>query len=99
MIYFSVDLYPCFINFYIQVSRLQHFSYVQPEDLEKIGMSKPAAKRLLDLIKRKRLKSKFTKLLPVGKFGSGGFKKAVGATASTGVPDLALTCLIQVESL
>ena len=59
-------------------------------------MSKPAAKRLLDLIKRKRLKNKFTKLLPVGKFG-GNVKKAVGATASTPIPDLALTCLIQVD--
>merc|ERR1719457_43489 len=60
-------------------------------------MSKPAAKRLLDIIKRKRLKSKFTKLLPVGKFGAGGgYKKAVGAaSASSFVPDLALTCLIQ----
>ena len=63
-------------------------------------MSKPAAKRLLDIIKRKRLKSKFTKLLPVGKFGAGGgYKKAVGAaSASSFVPDLALTCLIQVNT-
>merc|ERR1719186_2201057 len=57
-------------------------------------MSKPAAKRLLDLIKRKRLKSKFTKFLPVGKFG-GGVKKDASVTASGPVPDLALTCLIQ----
>ena len=34
----------------LQVSRLQHFEYVQSEDLEKIGMSKPAAKRLLDIL-------------------------------------------------
>ena len=34
-------------------------------------MSKPAAKRLLDIIKRRRLKSKLTKFLPtVGKFGT-----------------------------
>ena len=74
---------------------MQHFSYVQPEDLEKIGMSKPAAKRILDLVKRKRLKSKFTKFLPVGKFGV-GVKKSVCLTSSGPVPDLALTCLIQV---
>ena len=55
----------------LQVSRLQHFEYVQPEDLEKIGMSKPAAKRLLDIIKKRRLKSKFIKFLPtVGKAGT-----------------------------
>ena len=50
---------------------MQHFEYVQSEDLEKVGMSKPAAKRLLDIIKRKRLKNKLTKFLPiVGKFGT-----------------------------
>ena len=50
---------------------MQHFEYVQSEDLEKVGMSKPAAKRLLDIIKRRRLKSKLTKFLPtVGKFGT-----------------------------
>ena len=55
----------------LQVSRMQHFEYVQSEDLEKVGMSKPAAKRLLDIIKRKRLKNKLTKFLPtVGKFGT-----------------------------
>ena len=55
----------------LQVSRLQHFEYVQSEDLEKIGMSKPAAKRLLDILKKRRLKSKFIKLLPsVGKTGT-----------------------------
>ena len=55
----------------LQVSRMQHFEYVQSEDLEKVGMSKPAAKRLLDIIKRRRLKSKLTKFLPtVGKFGT-----------------------------
>ena len=41
----------------LQVSRLQHFEYVQSEDLEKIGMSKPPAKRLLDILKKRRLKS------------------------------------------
>ena len=63
----------------LQVSRLQHFEYVQPEDLEKIGMSKPAAKRLLDIIKKKRLKNKFIKFLPVGK--SGTIKKALSGGA------------------
>jgi len=87
----------------LQVSRLQHFEYVQGEDLEKIGMSKPAAKRLLDIIKRRRLKNKFTKFLPtVVKFGT--LKKSTsnaggggGSVVGGGVGDLptALTCLIQ----
>ena len=82
----------------LQVSRLQHFEYVQPEDLEKIGMSKPAAKRLLDIIKRKRLKNKIIKFLPnVGK--SGTLKKISsdhGSVTSAAAADhLSLTCLIQ----
>ena len=88
----------------LQVSRLQHFEYVQPEDLEKIGMSKPAAKRLLDIIKRKRFKSKFIKLLPksgtlkkitnVG--GGGGGQSELGGhgVRVAGADHLALTCLI-----
>ena len=91
----------------LQVSRLQHFEYVQSEDLEKIGMSKPAAKRLLDILKKRRLKSKFIKLLPsVGKTGTlkkltnigGGSDHGPGAGrgAGPGAGDhLALTCLIQ----
>merc|ERR1719318_49089 len=46
-------------------------------------MSKPAAKRLLDIIKRRRLKNKFTKFLPtVGKFGT--LKKSSSNTTSGG---------------
>lgn len=90
----------------LQVSRLQHFEYVQGEDLEKIGMSKPAAKRLLDIIKKRRLKSKFTKFLPtVGKFGtlkkyhSSNTSENVGHGGCVGAVAVAdptaLTCLIQ----
>ena len=87
----------------LQVSRLQHFEYVQPEDLEKIGMSKPAAKRLLDIIKRRRLKSKLTKFLPsVSKSSTlkKSFSSKTGSEASHGStkgPEdhIALTCLIQ----
>ena len=35
-------------------NRLSHFDYVKVEDLEKIGMGKPAVRRLLDAIKRKK---------------------------------------------
>merc|ERR1719342_59547 len=66
-------------------------------------MSKPAAKRLLDIIKKKRLKNKFIKFLPVGK--SGTIKKALSGGAgggenlhtsgAAGADPLALTCLIQ----
>jgi activated CDC42 kinase 1 len=86
----------------LQVSRLQHFDYVQPEDLEKIGMSKPAAKRLLDLVKRRRLRSRITRFLPVGRFSS--IKKSASSGAALGgssfVSDAhGLTCLVQVMGL
>lgn len=36
------------------ICRLSHFDYVKEEDLQKIGMGKPAIRRLLDAIKRKK---------------------------------------------
>ena len=88
----------------LQVSRLQLFEYVQPEDLEKIGMSKPAAKRLLDLVKRRRLRSRITRFLPVGRLGSIKKSASTGAALGGGSPlsfgsdAHGLTCLIQVMS-
>jgi activated CDC42 kinase 1 len=38
----------------LQVTRLSHFEYVRSEDLEKIGMGKPAIRRLMDAAKRHR---------------------------------------------
>ncbi len=38
----------------INICRLQHFDYVKSEDLEKIGMGKPAIRRLMDAVKRKK---------------------------------------------
>ncbi|KAF6209688.1 hypothetical protein GE061_015437 [Apolygus lucorum] len=37
-----------------RITRLSHFDYVQPEDLERIGLSKPGARRLLEAAKKKR---------------------------------------------
>lgn len=38
----------------LQISRLAHFDYVLPEDLEKLGLSKPRARQLLDVVKKKK---------------------------------------------
>jgi hypothetical protein len=46
-----------------------------------IGMAKPAARRLLDIIKKKRRKAMVTKLLP-GKFGTLTKKRSVPGTSS-----------------
>ena len=47
-------------NFYskisenLQVTRLSHFDYVKPKDLEKIGLSKPAIRRLMDAVNKNK---------------------------------------------
>lgn len=35
-----------------QITQIAHFNYVKPKDLEAIGMSKPAIRRLLDCINK-----------------------------------------------
>ena len=51
----------------LQVTRLSHFDFVKTEDLEKIGMSKPSARRLIDACKKRkstlRKKSLFHRIL------------------------------------
>lgn len=42
------------ILFVYQVSRISHFDYVTTEDLMGIGMGKPAARRLLDAVKKRK---------------------------------------------
>ncbi|KAK2179429.1 hypothetical protein NP493_491g02006 [Ridgeia piscesae] len=43
---------------HLQVTRLSHFDYVKTEDLEKIGMGRPAIRRLLDAVKKHKNKNK-----------------------------------------
>jgi activated CDC42 kinase 1 len=38
----------------LQVTKLAHFEYVQSSDLERIGLSKPAIRRLLAAVKQKQ---------------------------------------------
>ena len=51
----------------LQVTRLSHFDYVKTDDLEKIGMSKPSTRRLIDACKKRkatlRKKSIFHRIL------------------------------------
>lgn len=39
----------------LQITRLAHFDYVHADDLERIGISKPGVRRLLDAVKKKKL--------------------------------------------
>lgn len=79
----------------LQVTRLHHFDYVQPEDLEKIGLGKPGIRRLLDAVKKKRAaqwkKSLITKIRPGGSDKKNSNKRASQSVENTNV----LTCLIQ----
>lgn len=38
----------------LQITRISHFEYVRPKDLEKIGLSKPAIRRLLDAVNKSK---------------------------------------------
>lgn len=42
----------------LQITRLSHFDHVEPEDLERIGMGRPGARRLLEAVKKKRVKQR-----------------------------------------
>ena len=99
----------------LQVSRLEHFEFVQPEDLEKVGLARPAARRLLDLIKKKRRKALVGKLIPapwqqrlgaVKKSpkpwgaGAGSTPGAAGTAAgSLAASSQSLTCLIHSKDI
>ncbi|XP_033207300.1 activated CDC42 kinase 1 isoform X1 [Belonocnema kinseyi] len=77
----------------LQVTRLHHFDYVQPEDLEKIGLGKPGIRRLLDAVKKKRAaqwkKTFITKIKPGSSAKSNKRNSQPIETPSV------LTCLIQ----
>ncbi|XP_043466888.1 serine/threonine-protein kinase par-1 [Leptopilina heterotoma] len=77
----------------LQVTRLHHFDYVQPEDLEKIGLGKPGVRRLLDAVKKKRAaqwkKTLITKIKPGSSAKNN--KRNFQPAETTSV----LTCLIQ----
>lgn len=81
----------------LQITRLEHFDYVKPEDLEKIGLSRPGARRLLDAVKKKRTQQKkknlLTKLIPAAKQTTSK-KQAVEDIVSD-----FLTCLIQEKDI
>ncbi|XP_054286278.1 activated Cdc42 kinase Ack-like isoform X1 [Macrosteles quadrilineatus] len=85
----------------LQVTRLTHFDYVLVEDLERVGMGAPAARRLVDMVKKRRAaqrrRSLLTKLMPA-KGGTMG-KQRSGSSGTTESPTalsaVSLTCLIQ----
>ncbi|KAH3741328.1 activated CDC42 kinase 1-like isoform X2 [Dreissena polymorpha] len=87
----------------LQVTRLSHFDYVKDEDLQKVGMGKPAIRRLMDAIKRKKMtlrkKGILEKILPKVPEKSGTKKSSGSSPRLSGHIDQALTCLIPETSL
>lgn len=61
---------------HLQLTKLSHFDYVSEEDLTQLGLSRPAAKRLLDAIKKRKsfvtaLKNRIvSKLIPTSSSAS-----------------------------
>ncbi|EDW34737.1 GL12825 [Drosophila persimilis] len=81
----------------LQVSRLPHFDYVHDEDLVRCGLGKPAIRRLLEAVRKKKAhqwrKNILSKLIGGGKQPSS--KKQASATRdSTQGNGTQLTCLI-----
>ncbi|XP_043269607.1 activated CDC42 kinase 1 [Venturia canescens] len=77
----------------LQVTRLHHFDYVQPEDLEKIGLGKPGIRRLMDAVKKKRANQKKKNLIT--KIRPGGSTKSTKRSSQPIECASVLTCLIQ----
>ncbi|KAK6177398.1 hypothetical protein SNE40_015507 [Patella caerulea] len=86
----------------LQVTRLTHFDYVKVEDLEKIGMGKPAVRRLMDAIKKKKsIKKKgiLDKFLPGTKTIEKTSTRKLSTSSSAKSNEQSLTCLIDQKYL
>lgn len=77
----------------LQVTRLHHFDYVQPEDLEKIGLGKPGIRRLMDTVKKKRASQRKKNLIT--KIRPGSSAKNNKRSSQPFETSSILTCLIQ----
>ncbi|KAL0267802.1 UNVERIFIED_CONTAM: hypothetical protein PYX00_009960 [Menopon gallinae] len=86
----------------LQITRLSHFDYVQPEDLEKIGLSKPGIRRLLEAVKKRKTqqwrKSIINKLIPMSDQWRSNDKKSK-KNISDEVMQRSTSCLIQEKDL
>jgi activated CDC42 kinase 1 len=76
---------------------MTHFDFVQAEDLEKIGMSKPGVRRLLESVKKRKAqlwkKNLFNRLIPTTKNNVAQNKRSSSSAVETS--GSSPTCLIQ----
>ncbi|KAK6477986.1 activated CDC42 kinase 1-like [Huso huso] len=84
----------------LNVTRLAHFDYVEPADLENIGIGRPGQKRLWEAIKRHKAMLKPKSWL--AKVFKGQSPEQLGESRSPSYPpepERPLTCLIQESDL
>ncbi|CAB4058289.1 TNK2 [Lepeophtheirus salmonis] len=63
---------------------MSHLDFVTPEDFDKIGMARPASRRLMESIKKKRRKMLISKFIPGSRsFGALSSSGATGGGASS----------------
>lgn len=86
----------------LQVTRLAHFDYVLPEDLERCGLGKPAIRRLMEAVRKKKAhqwrKNILSKLIGGGKQPSSKKQQSSSKDASQG-NGTQLTCLIHEKDI
>lgn len=87
----------------LQVTRLAHFDYVHSDDLEKVGLGKPAIRRLLEAVKKRKAQQWRRNIL--SKLIGGGKqqpikKSSIAANPETGGQTTShLSCLIHEKDL
>ncbi|XP_052847992.1 activated Cdc42 kinase Ack [Drosophila gunungcola] len=86
----------------LQVTRLAHFDYVLPDDLERCGLGKPAIRRLMEAVRKKKAhqwrKNILSKLIGGGKQPSSK-KQSSSARESNQGNGTQLTCLIHEKDI
>lgn len=85
----------------LQVTRLAHFDYVHAEDLEKIGLGKPAVRRLLEAVRKRKTQQWRRNIL--SKLIGGGKQQPAHKKAQNSQNELpsvlSLTCLIHEKDI
>ncbi|KAH8293943.1 hypothetical protein KR054_006777 [Drosophila jambulina] len=87
----------------LQVTRLAHFDYVLPDDLERCGLGKPAIRRLMEAVRKKKAhqwrKNILSKLIGGGKQPSSKKQPSNGRDATQSGNGTQLTCLIHEKDI
>lgn len=88
----------------LQVTRLAHFDYVHADDLERLGLGKPAVRRLLEAVKKRKTqqwrRNILSKLIGGGKQQVVVKKSTTNETTANGAQTSShLSCLIHEKDL